>query len=200
MQLSSQFEEGCIENGGIMRVLEYVCNQASEKGMLLGVFGQLLIRCIEIYIHFWSCVHITTATSLGVIERDGRKLLPETEAVSAEFDIVSKTMPAELEVKKEPLSIKMEGSADNTPLVGLQRPKEGTSTPSAKENAMPYRTPAAKTARKHSSTPGFTPPSTGYGAKLDLPMSFKLISSHLEAPLFKMSSAEKKEILKRFSV
>ena len=71
-----------------------------------------------------------------------------------------------MEIKKEPLSVKMEGSADNTSRLGVQQAKGGASTPAAKENAMPYRTPAAKTAAKHAGTPGFTPPSTGYVGKL----------------------------------
>ena len=35
-----RLEEGCVESEGIICANEYVCNQASEKEMLLAVFGE----------------------------------------------------------------------------------------------------------------------------------------------------------------
>ena len=73
-----------------------------------------------------------------------------------------------MEVKKEPLAVKMEGTADNTANQGLE-PTKSMATPGTKENSAPYKTPAAKMAVKNNAaTPGFTPPSTGYISSLSL--------------------------------
>ena len=61
-----------------------------------------------------------------------------------------------MEIKKEPLAVKMEGTADN-----LYQPPKSSSTPGRKENAAPYNTPAAKTASKLAGAQNMTPPSTG---------------------------------------
>lgn len=40
LQMFDRLEDGCVENEGIIRAHEYVCNQASENEMLLAVFGE----------------------------------------------------------------------------------------------------------------------------------------------------------------
>ena len=76
----------------------------------------------------------------------------------AGFEVVSKS-GQRLETKAEPLSVKMEGGAENGE--ALQRAPSVMTPRHAKENTGPFKTPAAKIAEKHSGTPGFTPPSTG---------------------------------------
>lgn len=79
--------------------------------------------------------------------------------LNAEFEVVSKTRPENVDVKKEPLAVKMEGSAENVGQSGTPQAKRAK--PGAKENVGPYKTPAAKLAARASGTPEFTPPSTG---------------------------------------
>lgn len=75
--------------------------------------------------------------------------------------MASKARPGDIEIKREPLAVKMEGTADNLSQPKLLQPKE-EATPRTKENAAPYRTPGAKVAARQSGISMFTPPSTGY--------------------------------------
>ena len=82
----------------------------------------------------------------------------------AAVDVLSRTAPPKVEVKEEPLSVKMEGTAEHEPKTASQTQLESKpSNHSNKENVAPYKTPAAKKMAQYANTPGFTPPSTGYG-------------------------------------
>ena len=88
----------------------------------------------------------------------------QNDLYPAAVDVLSRTAPPKVEVKEEPLSVKMEGTAEHEPKTASQTQLESKpSNHSNKENVAPYKTPAAKKMAQYANTPGFTPPSTGYG-------------------------------------
>ena len=157
--MTELMEAGGIEEGGIIRAMQYVCDDVPDKGQTLCVHSE---RCSLSSISYICCSD--EAHNLpAVVVTSGSDTARQRSGVSRTshdvgFEVVSK-YEQRLEAKAEPLSVKMEGGAENGD--ALQRAPSVMTPRHAKENTGPYKTPAAKVAERHSGTPGFTPPSTG---------------------------------------